>query len=148
MLWLEWQGGQLPIGWDKGPVATIESLFGTSWKLYEDVNRGNGMTVVRLLLGNVVSSIVEGSMGAQRGDLSRKYVLQEEWETGRLIPKRQTAQSPPRHALHRDLRRRSKGLVRGFSPSRKVHRRGVREYRQRWVSSLNPHFIIDAKRNG
>ncbi len=67
MLWLEWEGDQLPIGWDKGPVATIDSLFGTSWKLYEDVNRGNGMTVVRLSLGNVVSSIVEGSMGAQRG---------------------------------------------------------------------------------
>lgn len=46
MLWLEWEGGQLPIGWDKGPVATIDSLFGTSWKLYEDVNHGNGMTVV------------------------------------------------------------------------------------------------------
>jgi len=48
MLWLEWEGGQLPIGWDRGPVATIDSLFGTSWKLYEDVNHGNGMTVVRL----------------------------------------------------------------------------------------------------
>ena len=49
MLWLEWEGGQLPIGWDRGPVATIGSLFGTSWKLYEDVNQGNGMTVVSLL---------------------------------------------------------------------------------------------------
>lgn len=47
MLWLEWEGGQLPIGWDRGPAATIDSLFGTSWKLYEDVNGGNGMTVVR-----------------------------------------------------------------------------------------------------
>ncbi|KAL8674086.1 MAG: hypothetical protein Q9168_001521, partial [Polycauliona sp. 1 TL-2023] len=49
MLWLEWEGGQLPIGWDKGPVATIDSLFGTSWKLYEDINTGNGMTVHSLL---------------------------------------------------------------------------------------------------
>lgn len=48
MLWLEWEGGQLPIGWDKGPAATIDSLFGTSWKLYEDVNHSNGMTVVSL----------------------------------------------------------------------------------------------------
>ena len=48
MLWLQWEGGQLPIGWDRGPVATIGSLFGTSWKLYEDVNHSNGMTVVCL----------------------------------------------------------------------------------------------------
>ncbi|KAL8835403.1 MAG: hypothetical protein Q9170_003331 [Blastenia crenularia] len=46
MLWLEWDGGQLPIGWDKGTVATIPALFGTSWKLYEDINTSNGMTVV------------------------------------------------------------------------------------------------------
>lgn len=46
MLWLEWEGGQLPIGWDAGPAATIDSLFGTSWKIYEGVNTGNGMTVV------------------------------------------------------------------------------------------------------
>ncbi|KAL8636462.1 MAG: hypothetical protein Q9228_006145 [Teloschistes exilis] len=49
MLWLQWEGGQLPIGWDRGPVATIPSLFGTSWKLYEDINTGNGMTVHSLL---------------------------------------------------------------------------------------------------
>ena len=48
MLWLEWEGGQLPIGWDAGPAATIDSLFGTSWKVYEGVNTGNGMTVVSL----------------------------------------------------------------------------------------------------
>ena len=48
MLWLEWEGGQLPIGWDAGPAATIDSLFGTSWKLCEGVNTGNGMTVVSL----------------------------------------------------------------------------------------------------
>ncbi|MDI1485064.1 MAG: hypothetical protein OHK93_000198 [Ramalina farinacea] len=45
MLWLEWEGGQLPIGWDNGPAAKIDSLFGTSWKVYEGVNTGNGMTV-------------------------------------------------------------------------------------------------------
>ena len=48
MLWLEWEGGQLPIGWDGGAVATIPNLFGTSWKLYEGVNTGNGMTVVSI----------------------------------------------------------------------------------------------------
>ena len=50
MLWLEWEGGQLPIGWDAGPAATIPNLFGTSWKIYEGVNTGNGMTVVSSIL--------------------------------------------------------------------------------------------------
>ena len=49
MLWLQYEGGQLPIGWDRGPAATIDSLFGTSWKLYEDVNHSNGMTVHSML---------------------------------------------------------------------------------------------------
>lgn len=46
MLWLEWKGGQLPIGWDSGPAATVDSLFGTSWKIYKGVNAANSMTVV------------------------------------------------------------------------------------------------------
>lgn len=50
MLWLQWEGGQLPIGWDNGPAATIPSLFGTSWKLYVDINESNGMTVVCLTI--------------------------------------------------------------------------------------------------
>ncbi|KAL8823527.1 MAG: hypothetical protein Q9191_005773 [Dirinaria sp. TL-2023a] len=49
MLWLQYEGGQLPIGWDRGPAATIDSLFGTSWKLYEDVNHSSGMTVHSML---------------------------------------------------------------------------------------------------
>lgn len=49
MLWLQYEGGQLPIGWANGPTATIGSLFGTSWKLYEDVNTDTGITVRSLL---------------------------------------------------------------------------------------------------
>ncbi|KAL8680277.1 MAG: hypothetical protein Q9186_003515 [Xanthomendoza sp. 1 TL-2023] len=49
MIWFEWEGGQLPIGWDNGPAATIDNLFGTSWKIYEDINTGNGMTVHSML---------------------------------------------------------------------------------------------------
>ena len=49
MLWLQWEGGQLPIGWDAGPKATVGNLFGTSWKLYGGVNVGNGMMVVSVL---------------------------------------------------------------------------------------------------
>lgn len=41
MLWLEWEGGQLPIGWnDNRPFLTIESLFGTSWNVYKGENAG------------------------------------------------------------------------------------------------------------
>lgn len=49
MLWLEYEGGQLPIGWTGGSVATIDDLFGTSWNLYEGVNDDTGITVSSLL---------------------------------------------------------------------------------------------------
>ncbi|KAI9926621.1 hypothetical protein ASPWEDRAFT_119134 [Aspergillus wentii DTO 134E9] len=49
MLWLQYEGGQLPIGWANGPIATIDNLFGTSWKLYEDTNTDSGVTVSSLL---------------------------------------------------------------------------------------------------
>ncbi|CZR56882.1 related to endoglucanase I precursor [Phialocephala subalpina] len=49
MLWLQYEGGQLPIGWGNGPSATIDDLFGTSWELYEDVNTDTGITVSSLL---------------------------------------------------------------------------------------------------
>lgn len=49
MLWLQYEGGQLPIGWTNGPSATIDNLFGTSWKLYEDVNTDTGITVSTLM---------------------------------------------------------------------------------------------------
>lgn len=49
MLWLEWTGGQLPIGWVEGPVTTVADLYGTSWKLYQGVNEDTGITVSSLL---------------------------------------------------------------------------------------------------
>ncbi|KAH8779490.1 concanavalin A-like lectin/glucanase domain-containing protein [Hyaloscypha finlandica] len=49
MLWLQYEGGQLPIGWGKGPSARIDDLFGTSWELYEDVNTDTGITVSSML---------------------------------------------------------------------------------------------------
>lgn len=49
MLWLEYTGGQLPIGWVDGPTNTIDNLFGTSWKLYQGVNDDTGITVSSLL---------------------------------------------------------------------------------------------------
>ena len=49
MLWLQYEGGQLPIGWGDGPVATVDSLYGTSWKLYAGLNTDTGITVRSLL---------------------------------------------------------------------------------------------------
>ena len=46
MLWLEWDGGQVPIGFAAGPAATIPNLFGTSWKVYEGMSSENGLMVV------------------------------------------------------------------------------------------------------
>ncbi|KAI4262333.1 MAG: hypothetical protein L6R42_002489 [Xanthoria sp. 1 TBL-2021] len=62
MLWLEWEGGQLPIGWNNGPKATISNLFGTSWKLYEDINIGNGMMVHSLLPDTQFSGSFAGDL--------------------------------------------------------------------------------------
>ncbi|KAL8795393.1 MAG: hypothetical protein Q9195_002134 [Heterodermia aff. obscurata] len=62
MLWLQYEGGQLPIGWDRGPAATIPALFGTSWKLYEDINTGNGMTVHSLLPDTQFSGSFTGDL--------------------------------------------------------------------------------------
>ena len=49
MLWLQYEGGQLPIGWADGAVATFDNLFGTSWKLYEGKNDDTGITVHSML---------------------------------------------------------------------------------------------------
>ncbi|EKG13159.1 Glycoside hydrolase family 12 [Macrophomina phaseolina MS6] len=49
MLWLQYDGGQLPIGWTAGAVATIDNLYGTSWKLYQGKNDDTGITVSSLL---------------------------------------------------------------------------------------------------
>ncbi|KAJ4328947.1 hypothetical protein N0V84_000517 [Fusarium piperis] len=51
MLWVKYEGGQVPIGFDKGPVATINNLYGKNgWKLYQGVNTDTGITVSSLLV--------------------------------------------------------------------------------------------------
>lgn len=51
MLWLHYEGGQVPIGWGDGPVATINGLYGKDgWLLYQGVNTGTGITVSSLLV--------------------------------------------------------------------------------------------------
>ena len=50
MLWLRYEGGQVPIGWSAGPVATINNLYGKTWKLYQGLNTDTGITVSSLLV--------------------------------------------------------------------------------------------------
>ncbi|KAF1831032.1 concanavalin A-like lectin/glucanase [Decorospora gaudefroyi] len=62
MLWLEYTGGQLPIGWVEGPTATIPSLFGTSWKLYQGVNLDTGILVSSLLPDKMFTGSFKGDL--------------------------------------------------------------------------------------
>lgn len=51
MLWLQYEGGQVPIGWADGAVATIDGLFGKDgWQLYQGKNTDTGITVSSLLV--------------------------------------------------------------------------------------------------
>jgi xyloglucan-specific endo-beta-1,4-glucanase len=49
MLWLRYEGGQLPIGYSAGPVANI-TLYNKSWTLYQGTNTDTGITVSSLLV--------------------------------------------------------------------------------------------------
>jgi len=49
MLWLRYEGGQLPIGYSSGPLATIK-LYNKTWTLYQGVNEDTGITVSSLLV--------------------------------------------------------------------------------------------------
>ncbi|TGO61012.1 hypothetical protein BOTNAR_0136g00150 [Botryotinia narcissicola] len=62
MLWLQYQGGQLPIGWADGSVATIDNLFGTSWDLYQGVNEDTGITVSSMLPKTQFEGKFEGDL--------------------------------------------------------------------------------------
>jgi xyloglucan-specific endo-beta-1,4-glucanase len=43
MFWLRYEGGQLPIGWVDGLVATTDGLFEKDgWKLYQGKNEDTG----------------------------------------------------------------------------------------------------------
>ncbi|KAI0203538.1 glycoside hydrolase family 12 protein [Astrocystis sublimbata] len=61
MLWIRNWGNQVPIGYSRGPVATLD-MFGASWKLYEGKNPASGVTVRSMLVD-------ENYEGEFRGDL-------------------------------------------------------------------------------
>lgn len=51
MLWLAYEGGQVPIGWADGVVATIDGLYGKDgWSLYQGKNTDTNITVSSLLV--------------------------------------------------------------------------------------------------
>ncbi|KAF5625541.1 xyloglucan-specific endo-beta-1 4-glucanase A [Fusarium tjaetaba] len=82
MLWLNWQGVQVPIGWGGGPVATIDGLFGKDgWKMYQGVNADTGITVTSLLcpedsqFGNEEGGIFEGDIKDWLVALSKEGVF-------------------------------------------------------------------------
>ncbi|KAI0159577.1 glycoside hydrolase family 12 protein [Xylariaceae sp. FL1272] len=61
MLFLKVWGGQIPIGYSRGPVATL-NLYGTTWKLYEGVNPGSGVTVRSAIADNQFEGEFEGDL--------------------------------------------------------------------------------------
>lgn len=85
MLWLNWQGGQVPIGWGEGPTATIDGLFGKDgWKLYQGVNTDTGITVTSLLcpedsqFGNEDGGSFEGDIKDWLVALSKEGVFKSD----------------------------------------------------------------------
>ncbi|CAD6448961.1 70564a2a-7ac0-4bc6-b8d3-3a3b77e55227 [Sclerotinia trifoliorum] len=77
MLWLQYEGGQLPIGWVDGSVATIENLFGTTWDLYQGVNDGTGIRVSSLLPRTQFEGNFEGDLREWLVALVGKGVFKE-----------------------------------------------------------------------
>ncbi|KAI1268843.1 glycoside hydrolase family 12 protein [Xylariaceae sp. FL1019] len=61
MLFLKVWGGQIPIGYSRGPVATLD-LYGTTWSLYEGVNPGSGVTVRSAIADNQFEGEFEGDL--------------------------------------------------------------------------------------
>lgn len=51
MLWVAYEGGQVPIGWADGAVATIDGLYNKDgWQLYQGLNEDTGIVVSSLLV--------------------------------------------------------------------------------------------------
>lgn len=74
MLWLRWEGGQVPIGYSDGPVATIDDLYGKDgWKLYQGKNTDTGITVSSLLAPEA-DQFGDGEGGSFAGDIKKWLV--------------------------------------------------------------------------
>ncbi|KAF2224685.1 concanavalin A-like lectin/glucanase domain-containing protein [Elsinoe ampelina] len=80
MLWLRYEGGQVPIGWSEGPRATV-SLYGKDgWELYQGKNADTGITVSSLLAprDNQYWGYFEGDIKEWLLAMSRQGIFSEE----------------------------------------------------------------------
>ncbi|KAK6076421.1 xyloglucan-specific endo-beta-1,4-glucanase A [Seiridium cupressi] len=78
MLWLQYEGGQVPIGWADGAVATIDGLFGKDgWQLYQGKNTDTGITVSSLLVpeGDMFDGTFEGDIKDWLSALSEQGIF-------------------------------------------------------------------------
>ena len=78
MLWLQFDN-QGPWGYGSGPVATVDEMFGTSWKIYQGVNE-DGMTVHSYLPDTQFDGTFSGDLIEWMDDcISRGYFTDDMW---------------------------------------------------------------------
>lgn len=79
MLFLQIWGGQVPIGYAEGPVAT-PTMYGTSWKLYEGTNPFNQVTVRSMLPDNEFQGEFQGDLKEWLGFMvTQGYISDSEY---------------------------------------------------------------------
>ncbi|KAG0144400.1 hypothetical protein CROQUDRAFT_108541 [Cronartium quercuum f. sp. fusiforme G11] len=61
MLWLQWEGNQMPIGTGEATLK-IHNLYGQSWTLYQGINKNTGVPVRSLLPDNQYKDHFSGDM--------------------------------------------------------------------------------------
>ncbi|RYP63993.1 hypothetical protein DL770_009270 [Monosporascus sp. CRB-9-2] len=76
MLWIEIWGGQVPIGYSQGPVATFD-LYGTTFQLYEGVNQGSGVTVRSALPESSFGGVFEGDLRDWLGVMAERGYIRD-----------------------------------------------------------------------
>ncbi|RYO74990.1 hypothetical protein DL766_009875 [Monosporascus sp. MC13-8B] len=76
MLWIKIWGGQVPIGYSQGPVATFD-LYGTTFKLYEGKNPGNGVTVRSALPESPFGGVFEGDLRDWLGVMAARGYIRD-----------------------------------------------------------------------
>ncbi|KAI0509112.1 glycoside hydrolase family 12 protein [Xylaria bambusicola] len=81
MLWVRIWGGQVPIGYSRGPVATFD-MFGASWKLYEGKNPANGVTVRSMLVDENYDGVFQGDLKEWLDAMADKgYISSDQYVT-------------------------------------------------------------------
>ncbi|RYP77857.1 hypothetical protein DL771_000954 [Monosporascus sp. 5C6A] len=76
MLWIEIWGGQVPIGYSQGPVATFD-LYGTTFQLYEGKNPGSGVTVRSALPESPFGGVFEGDLRDWLGVMAERGYIRD-----------------------------------------------------------------------